>query len=79
MSPFFSSQAILEIEVFGDILRRVKGVVSGRYLSLNQRGRLSSTVGSSGVVLRFIYSKIIPENCSERMHPCLWRLESPQP
>ena len=38
-----SEHTILEIQVFGNILRRLKGVASGRYLSLNNRGRLTST------------------------------------
>lgn len=40
-----SENAVIEVEVFGEGLRRMKGVASGRYLSLNnRRGRLTSTV-----------------------------------
>ncbi|XP_028391227.1 fibroblast growth factor 2-like isoform X2 [Dendronephthya gigantea] len=38
-----SEHTIIEVQAFGHILRRLKGVASGRYLSLNHRGRLSST------------------------------------
>ncbi|WP_395241593.1 fibroblast growth factor, partial [Salmonella sp. s51933] len=38
-----STNAILEIHIFDKILRRVKGARSGRYLSINNRGRLTAT------------------------------------
>ncbi|CAB3982924.1 fibroblast growth factor 1-like [Paramuricea clavata] len=38
-----SEHTIIEIQVFGHILRRLRGVASGRYLSLSSKGRLSST------------------------------------
>ncbi|XP_046851478.1 fibroblast growth factor 1-like isoform X2 [Xenia sp. Carnegie-2017] len=37
-----SKYTIVEIQVFGGVQRRLKGVQTGRYLSLNSRGRLLS-------------------------------------
>lgn len=43
-----SENALLEIQIFDKTLRRVKGVASSRYLSINKRGRLTSTFDRNG-------------------------------